>query len=165
MVASLFSLPLTGQVRGQGTCFWFPRKKHPRKHCSMRDPGCWKQSQKVDGCFLMATKDALASKMIMSAALGPLPDGWNFIFVAGKSLSKCQLHPHLPLVPDLLKCHLLRGHLAHGQRSQQPADQPGEQKLPPSSCPELVHGTLSSSYSTASDTDLLLGDSWEFRAQ
>ena len=69
----------------------------------------------------MAIKDAPASKMIMSAALGPLPDGWNFIFVEGKSLSKCQIHPHLPLVPDLLKYHLLMGTwpMARGASSQQ----------------------------------------------
>ena len=73
--------------------------------------------------------------------------------------------PTLATGAGSLKISPANGHLAHGQRSQQPADPPGEQKLPPSICPELAQGTLSSFYSTALDTDLFLGDSWEFRAR
>lgn len=69
----------------------------------------------------MATEDVSVSKTIASAAHGPLPDGWNFTFVEGKSLRKCHIHPHSLLVPDLLKCHLLSSTwpMARGANSQQ----------------------------------------------
>ena len=112
MVASLFSLPLTASGSSE--------KNIPESTVQWETQG-WKQSPKVDVCFPMATEDVSVSKTIASAAHGPLPDGWNFTFVEGKSLRKCHIHPHSLLVPDLLKCHLLSSTwpMARGANSQQ----------------------------------------------
>ena len=66
MVASLFSLPLTASGSSE--------ENIPESTVQWETQGCRKQSPKVDVCFPMATEDVSASKTIVSAAQGPLPD-------------------------------------------------------------------------------------------
>lgn len=71
---------------------------------------------------------SLVNKMMTPVVHSPLTDDWNLIFLEGKSFNKYHIHPHLPLVPNLLKCQCVEGHLAHCQTSHHPAYQTGRTK-------------------------------------
>lgn len=59
----------------------------------------------------------------LSTVHSPLTNSQTLMFTKQVNLSKYQINPHLPLVPELLKCQHAKGHLAHCP-NQPPAAQP-----------------------------------------
>lgn len=77
--------------------------------------------------------------MKRSTTHGILFDDWNSLFLDRINLSKYQIHLHLLLVLEFLKCWCTKEYLAHCQVSYQPTTQPGGTRSPISTALFMGH--------------------------